>query len=151
MSRLDEKGFSLVELLIVIAIMAILTGVVGVTFTSYIGKSKRTADVYEAKQFADIANRIVAIGDYGTSAGDLAYTGMVCWNKDKKMDKEAKNVAQAAFMELNRVPVSKEHPDYYWTMTYDPVSGYVSTIHIGAKPFEKTHQLYPDGNKYIDG
>lgn len=40
----DDKGFSLVELIIVIAIMAILVGIVGSRVMPYIAKSKETKD-----------------------------------------------------------------------------------------------------------
>lgn len=42
--KLDNKGFSLVELIIVIAIMAILVGVVGTQVIPYIEKSRRSKD-----------------------------------------------------------------------------------------------------------
>lgn len=42
--KLDNKGFSLVELIIVIAIMAILVGVVGTQVIPYIEKSRRGKD-----------------------------------------------------------------------------------------------------------
>ena len=40
----DNKGFSLVELIIVIAIMAILVGIVGTQVLPYINKSKEAKD-----------------------------------------------------------------------------------------------------------
>lgn len=42
--KLDNKGFSLVELIIVIAIMAILVGVVGTQVIPYIEKSRQGKD-----------------------------------------------------------------------------------------------------------
>lgn len=51
----DNKGFSLVELIIVIAIMAILVGIVGTQVIPYINKSK------EAKDFQ-------IVNSYGTAA-----------------------------------------------------------------------------------
>ena len=42
--KLDNKGFSLVELIIVIAIMAILVGVVGTQVIPYIEKSRQSKD-----------------------------------------------------------------------------------------------------------
>lgn len=42
--KLDNKGFSLIELIIVIAIMAILIGIVGTQIVSYIEKSKQAKD-----------------------------------------------------------------------------------------------------------
>ena len=42
--KADNKGFSLVELIIVIAIMAILVGVVGTQVIPYIEKSRKAKD-----------------------------------------------------------------------------------------------------------
>lgn len=42
--KLDNKGFSLIELIIVIAIMAILVGIVGTQVVPYIEKSKQAKD-----------------------------------------------------------------------------------------------------------
>lgn len=41
----DNKGFSLVELIIVIAIMAILVGIVGTQVVPYIEKSRKAKDI----------------------------------------------------------------------------------------------------------
>lgn len=50
--RKNNKGFSLVELIIVIAIMAILVGVLAPQFTKYLGKSKTATDIQNAQQMA---------------------------------------------------------------------------------------------------
>ena len=42
--KLDNKGFSLIELIIVIALMAILIGIVGTQVVPYIEKSKQAKD-----------------------------------------------------------------------------------------------------------
>lgn len=42
---LNNKGFSLVELIIVIAIMAVLVGVLAPTYMQYVEKSKKSNDV----------------------------------------------------------------------------------------------------------
>ena len=49
MKKTNNKGFSLVELIIVIAIMAILAGAIAPALIKYIDKSRKTNDVSSAK------------------------------------------------------------------------------------------------------
>ena len=50
--RKNNKGFSLVELIIVIAIMAILAGVLAPQFVKYLGKSRVAVDIQNAQNMA---------------------------------------------------------------------------------------------------
>ena len=52
----DNRGFSLIELIIVIAIIAILVGVITPMFMRYAAKSKKAKDVYTADQIARAVN-----------------------------------------------------------------------------------------------
>ena len=57
----DNKGFSLVELIIVIAIMAVLVGVLAPQFIKYVEQSRRSRDIATANEIreailADIAD-----------------------------------------------------------------------------------------------
>lgn len=54
--KLSNKGFSLVELIIVIAIMAILVGVVGTQVVPYIEKSREAKDYQVVSSIATAAN-----------------------------------------------------------------------------------------------
>ncbi len=59
----DNKGFSLVELIIVIAIMAVLVGVLAPQFIKYVEQSRRSHDIATAQEIreaylADIADGV---------------------------------------------------------------------------------------------
>ena len=48
---LTNKGFSLVELIIVIAIMAVLVGVLAPQYIKYVEKSRVSADAQQVEEF----------------------------------------------------------------------------------------------------
>ena len=60
----ENKGFSLVELIIVIAIMAILIGVLAPQYIKYVEKSKKATDEKLARELLEMANVITADVDY---------------------------------------------------------------------------------------
>lgn len=69
MKKMNNKGFSLIELIIVIAIMAILVAIIAPNLTKYLGKSKKKTD---AKNADEIAQQLqTAITDYETDNGEL--------------------------------------------------------------------------------
>ncbi len=54
--RPDNKGITLIELIIVIAIMGVLVGVISPMFVKYVDKSKKAKDVNTADQIAKAVN-----------------------------------------------------------------------------------------------
>ena len=58
--RLDEKGFSLIELIIVIAIMAVLIGVLAPQFVKYIERANKARDMHTAGEIASAYQTAVA-------------------------------------------------------------------------------------------
>lgn len=71
----DNKGFSLVELIIVIAIMAILVGVVGTQVVPYLNKSKVAKDQQLLSAYAT-----AAVSAYSYVADKLTETGTITIN-----------------------------------------------------------------------
>ena len=65
----NNKGFSLVELIIVIAIMAVLVGVLAPTYLQYVEKSKKSNDVQTVDSIVN-ALEICAIDPEVQAAGD---------------------------------------------------------------------------------
>ncbi len=79
-TKRNNKGFSLVELIIVIAIMAILAGVLAPQFVKYIGRSRISTDIQNAQQiatalsaeFADTA-RTTAVAEQSVTDGKATW------------------------------------------------------------------------------
>jgi len=65
----NNKGFSLVELIVVIAIMAVLIGVIAPQFLGYTDKAKESTDVQNAQALASEIQVIIADGDSAVEEG----------------------------------------------------------------------------------
>jgi prepilin-type N-terminal cleavage/methylation domain-containing protein len=68
----NNKGFSLVELIIVIAIMAILAGVLSPQLIKYLDKSRQAADVQTAQTIATAVSVALANEDAYIDAADTS-------------------------------------------------------------------------------
>lgn len=77
----NNKGFSLIELIIVIAIMAVLVAIIAPNLTKYLGSSKKNTD---KKNSDEIVSTIkTCITDFETTNGDLMSstgTATVTWS-----------------------------------------------------------------------
>lgn len=76
MKKTNNKGFSLVELIIVIAIMAILAGAIAPALIKYIDKSRRSNDVSSCKTIKTAIETALgneSLYEYLTTGGDFAY------------------------------------------------------------------------------
>lgn len=76
----SNRGFSLVELIIVIAIMAILAGALAPALIKYINKSRRSADIQNADEIRSVCIEIASDADvyeksFGTGDEFEFYTG----------------------------------------------------------------------------
>ena len=77
MKKMNNKGFSLVELIVVIAIMAVLVGVLAPQFIKYVESSRRSTDVSNAQniQSAVLADIAESNENFKTSGSGVALTG----------------------------------------------------------------------------
>ena len=69
MKKMNKKGFTIVELVIVIAVIAILSAVLIPTFSGVVGQAKETARLADAKA---VYQEYVAAALAGTDAATLA-------------------------------------------------------------------------------
>lgn len=74
----QSKGFTIIELIVVIAIIAILASVVMVSVTQYIDKSRKAAMFAELKQLHVLATQY--LDETGGYAGFHAYPGLAALN-----------------------------------------------------------------------
>ncbi len=84
-----NKGFSLIELIVAVAIMVVIVGVVTPMFVQYINKSKRARDLATGERIGMLAN-IALISD------DKAYGAWESWEKLKvKVSAEVNGVTES--------------------------------------------------------
>lgn len=86
----NNKGFSLVELIIVIAIMAVLIGLLAPQYLRFVEKSKKSSDVSNAQALATAFNVAFADGiGVTTSSGNggsaLGTYGVQTWPEAKSV------------------------------------------------------------------
>ena len=75
--KLDNNGFSLVELIIVIAIMAVLIGVLALQYLKYVERSRNSTDQDNATAIASALQVWASETDYGSKKPYTADTGVV--------------------------------------------------------------------------
>lgn len=133
--RKNNKGFSLVELIIVIAIMAILVGVLAPQFAKYLGKSKAATDVQNAQQIASAISAQFA-EDATKSTKELPAAGTY--------DVSTKGAADSNEEKIQKViggnPQVKEGSGNKFFVTWDS-NGKVE-VYAGTAANDKT-MLYP--------
>lgn len=117
----DDAGFSLVELIVVIAIMAILISVLAPQFLKYVNNSRVTTDIANAQELARLVD--AAIADTNGSSVPSSIQG-------------AGGTAVANVSGLEQLPVSKRDASFVWKIDSSQGLG-VTSITLNG------YEIYP--------
>lgn len=167
--KYNNKGFSLVELIIVIAIMAILIGVMAPQLIGYIYKTKRVKDAHAAsviKEASEYANTFgdIPVNDpsfqpiadgYFTSGIESNPNLVYCaWNQSAAayidMDNPS-NFLEYTMAEIGILPESAINGDFIWSIVFDRSSAQCVAVFLTDNPsagYDK-YELYPNPDEYI--
>lgn len=80
----NNKGFTLVELVIVIAILAILVGILAPQYTKYVEKSRKSADASNMDEIIKAIEVHYVEQGVNSTGADTTVTVTVTMNSDKK-------------------------------------------------------------------
>ena len=170
MKKSNNKGFSLVELIIVIAIMAILAGAIAPALIRYIDKSRKSNDLSAAKTIKTAVETAMSNEDTyagltsltgsacieltagGTTVGDVSIDSSVTWPANAQTSQA--EAEQEIFDNLSQsVPKVKYKKAADGTNT--PVNWYVEcsttgqvTVYLGDSSTYNMYELVPNTSKY---
>lgn len=130
MKKSNNKGFSLVELIVVIAIMAVLIGVLAPQFMKYVNNSRISTDI------TNVDNAVQAINNELADNESVSLTGT-----------ETIASAYSALGISGTVPSPKTKgiASNSFTISGTNSDGTVATVYAGS------YQLYPNPTNTTDG
>lgn len=145
-----NKGFSMVELIIVIAIMAILAAALAPALIKYVRKARRTRDVDAAGKIYSSFMRAAVEMEDGTL--DTFGGGELYLRWDMTLNDPPVNIEDYAFGEYGGIPKSATFSDYYWLLKYDNTNGRMLRVYLTPSVGSSTlYEVYPDHEAFLEG
>lgn len=141
-----NKGFSMVELIIVIAIMAILAGALAPALIKYINKSRISTDISNGQQIASaIQNALSDEGAYNaaTDASDATF-GAFYTAQQQDMKDELDSILGTGFAANTSKAKKDANGDTVSQQTYfvsTNIKDNLITVYVGSA--DAAHMVYP--------
>ncbi len=117
MKKMNNKGFSLVELIVVIAIMAVLVGVLAPQFIKYVESSRRSTDISNAQNIQSAVLADIAEGSITDSTPGTGFTPSVG---------TPTALGEVPLVKGNKVATAQGNNA--WTVNYNAASGTCSVF-----------------------
>lgn len=153
-TKCRNHGFSMVEIIIVIAIMAILAAALAPQLIKYVRKSRRSTDIQIANEIqSSFARAYIALAKEDTY-DPSSDSGDVYIRNDHTIPNPPQTLADYAFLELELIPASKTNSTYYWHIEYNPATGRVNKISLtdtAGGSGSISYELYPDSEAFSEG
>ena len=143
-----NKGFSLVELIIVIAIMAILAGALVPSLVKYINKSRLSGDVQTAQTIATAVNAAMAnesaFDELPDTVGPTAASGLTVGTNFDKEFESALGKTKATLKVKSKKDMDKQALGDDFLVEIDAVDNVVK-VYVG----DTNHEAYPNPVKSL--
>lgn len=137
--KLNNKGFSLVELIVVIAIMAVLIGLLAPQFIKYVNRSRYGTDIKNGQEIATVLQTLIS---------DRKLTNDTDLNEEFKDGQAAFNAAKTANLVSETEPKSKVDTTKGFFVKYNADKG---SVEVFAQSADADNMVYPKlGANYKD-
>ena len=134
--RKNNRGFSLIELIIVIAIMAVLVAVIAPNLSKYLSSSKKKTDVYNTDTIRGIIEQACAVTNTEVSEPQNLGTWVEIKENSAYYDSDAPDVnGYTAFSRyvaeaLEEVPKSKTTGKHFWVKIDQDATTLIYTVTV---------------------
>ena len=128
--KMNNKGFSLVELIVVIAIMAVLIGLLAPQFIKYVNRSRYSTDIKTGQEIATVIQTLISDNKLDTTITDANA-------EDFGSTQAAFVAAKTANLISDEEPTSKVKSGVKFKVAYDVKNGHVFVSVNGNEVYPK--------------
>lgn len=173
MGKVNNKGISLIELIIAVAIMSVLAGVIAPQYLKYVERSKRVRDADTAVKIHDAFDRVLIEADDttgmfgGSNASYRVDTGnfVEAWSPCPEIDPtgwhKCDPLISLVIDDLGEDPTASTFKNYIWAVELDKELGCVRRIELvniqsnGSPEIRNgkvmSFEVWPDSSSFRSG